>query len=402
MASHRKPKEPKKQAGPRKRSRLIPLGVVLGLGAAAIGGFAIAGSYDSHTSLTMNLAETSASTHHPGVTYYACRAKGKFTHVSVNKAPKCPAHSVLVHWTGHSGPTSSAKPQPQPTHMSDPPVSSAPASPTNAPSTTTPTAPANSPSSAAPSTSSAAPSSPPASGTGAQCVTSAARGQCGPYTYSGITGSSGSNTFVLNNMWAAKSGTTQTLTATSPGNWSVLANVSPPGSTAVQTYPDTQEIYTLANNTPAPLSSFGSITSSFTEKMGAASGTSAEAGYDIWLGQNSSTNYADEVMIWNDQVNRGTCGGATVKATANFGGSNGVPQQNWTLCEYGGTELIWYLTNGGEQAGSVDVLSMLTWLESHGYLAAGSGLNQIDYGFEICSTPSAETFAVSQYGIKSS
>ena len=215
---------------PRKRSRLIPLGVVLGLGAAAIGGFAIAGSYDSHTSLTMNLAETSASTHHPGVTYYACRAKGKFTHVSVNKAPKCPAHSVLVHWTGHSGPTSSAKPQPQPTHMSDPPVSSAPASPTNAPSTTTPTSPANSPSSAAPSTSSAAPSSPPASGTGAQCVTSAARGQCGPYTYSGITGSSGSNTFVLNNMWAAKSGTTQTLTATSPGNWSVLANVSPPGS----------------------------------------------------------------------------------------------------------------------------------------------------------------------------
>ena len=48
------------------------------------------------------------------------------------------------------------------------------------------------------------------------------------------------------------------------------------------------------------------------------------------------------------------------------------------------------------------MLARLTWLESHGYLAAGSGLNQIDYGFEICSTPSAETFAVSQYGIKSS
>jgi hypothetical protein len=45
---------------------------------------------------------------------------------------------------------------------------------------------------------------------------------------------------------------------------------------------------------------------------------------------------------------------------------------------------------------------MLNWLESHGYLPAGSGLNQIDYGFEICSTPSAETFTLSQYGIKSS
>ena len=89
-------------------------------------------------------------------------------------------------------------------------------------------------------------------------------------------------------------------------------------------------------------------------------------------------------------------------ATATFGGSNGVPQQNWTLCKWGGSELIWYLTSGNEQSGTVDILSMLTWLESHGYLPAGSGLNQIDYGFEICSTTGAETFTVSQFSIKSS
>jgi hypothetical protein len=232
-------------------------------------------------------------------------------------------------------------------------------------------------------------------------MTSAVKGSCGPYTYPAITGSNGSSTFVLNNMWAANSGTTQTLTASNPGSWSVAANSQPAGSTAVQTYPDTQEIYTGSGNTPVALSSFDSIISSFTEKMGEASGTSAGAAYDIWLGQNSSTNYADEVMIWNDQVNRGTCGGASVKATADFGGSNGVPQQSWTLCKYGSSELIWYLTNGNEQSGTVDVLSMLTRLESHGYLPAGSGLNQIVYGFEICSTPSAETFTVSQFAIKS-
>jgi hypothetical protein len=228
-------------------------------------------------------------------------------------------------------------------------------------------------------------------------VTSAVHGSCGPFDYPGITGSGGSNTFVLNNMWNAKSGTTQNLTASNPGSWSVVANSAPPGSTAVQTYPDTQEIYTRPDDTPLPLSSFGSITSSFTEKMSAAGGTDAEAAYDIWLGQGSSTNYADEVMIWNDQENRGTCGGATVESTATFGGSNGVPQQNWTLCKFGGSELIWYLTSGNEQSGTVDVLSMLTWLESHGYLPAGSGLNQIDYGFEICSTPAAEAFTVSQF-----
>jgi hypothetical protein len=202
-------------------------------------------------------------------------------------------------------------------------------------------------------------------------------------------------------MWGAKSGTTQKLSVNDPGSWNVVANSQPAGSTAVQTYPDTQQIYTRSDNTPDPLSGFGSIISSFNEDMGGGSGTSAEAAYDIWLGQNSSTNYANEVMIWNDQANRGTCGGATVKAKASFGGSRGVPRQNWTLCKWGSSELIWYLASGNESSGTVDVLSMLTWLESHGYLPANSGLNQIQYGFEICSTHGAATFTVSHFGITS-
>jgi hypothetical protein len=386
MTSHRKSRQGKEQAKPWRFRKLVPLGVVLCLGAAALGGSAVAGVFRGRTPLTLNLSGAPGSTDRgstdPGQTFYACLASGRLTHVSVTAAPKCPAHSVPVHWTGHSGPTSSPTPQPKPSRASAPPASSPPTSPP----------------SAVPSTSSAAPSSP----TGPRCVTSAVHGSCGPFDYPGITGSGGSNTFVLNNMWNAKSGTTQTLTASNPGSWSVVANSAPPGSTAVQTYPDTQEIYTRPDDTPLPLSSFGSITSSFTEKMSAAGGTDAEAAYDIWLGQGSSTNYADEVMIWNDQENRGTCGGATVETTATFGGSNGVPQHNWTLCKFGGSELIWYLTGGNEQSGTVDVLSMLTWLESHGYLPAGSGLNQIDYGFEICSTPAAEAFTVSQFSIKSS
>lgn len=202
-------------------------------------------------------------------------------------------------------------------------------------------------------------------------------------------------------MWGAKSGTTQKLSVNDPGSWNVVANSQPAGSTAVQTYPDTQQIYTRSDNTPDPLSGFGSIISSFNEDMGGGGGTSAEAAYDIWLGQNSSTNYANEVMIWNDQANRGTCGGATVKAKASFGGSRGVPRQNWTLCKWGSSELIWYLASGNESSGTVDVLSMLTWLESHGYLPANSGLNQIQYGFEICSTHGAATFTVSHFGITS-
>ena len=230
------------------------------------------------------------------------------------------------------------------------------------------------------------------------CTTSSPDGTCGPYTYPRITGSNGNNTYVRNNMWAAKSGTTQTLNATDPGNWNVVANAQPPGSTAVQTYPDTKEVYTTSNS-PDPLSGYSSIYSSFTENMNATSQTSAQAAYDIWLGQNTATNYADEVMIWNDQANRGTCGGGTPQASASFGGSGGVPMQTWNLCKWGSSELIWYLAGSNEQSGTVDVLAMLNWLVSHGYLPQGTGLNEIDYGFEICSTNGAETFQVSSYSI---
>jgi hypothetical protein len=356
--------------------KLVLLAAVLCLMvAAAFGGYAAA---NNRTSETLNLAGAQAGASGQAVTIHACLASGKLTRVSMAAAPKCPAKSVPVQWSVQSGPASSPKPLPSSAPSSRPSSSS---SPSQAPS--------------------ASPTSPPgSSGPGTACVRSANNGTCGPYDYAGISGSGSNDTLVIQDVWNPIKGGSQTLTAYNPGNWSVSANM-PAGNTGVVSYPDTQQIYTRGNNTPDPLSGFGSITSSFTEKMNAASGTSAEAAYDIWLGQNSSTNYADEVMIWNDQANRGTCGGATVKANASFGGANGVPQQNWTLCKWGSSELIWYLTSGKEPSGVVDILSMLTWLESHGYLPANSGVNLIDYGFEICSTSGAETFTVSRFAIES-
>ena len=254
MASHRKPREPQEQAKPGKRRLLVPLVVVLCLGGAASGGAAMAGAYSSPTPLSVNLAGASGSTN-PGVTVYACLASGKLSHVSVTAAPKCPANTVPVHWTGQTDPTSSPTTQPPPTMTSNPPTSSPPVKPTSTP--TTP----------APVTSSTTPSTPPTQGPA--CVTSKSNGSCGPYTYSAITGSSGSSTYVLNNMWAANSGTTQTLTSTGPGSWSVLANAGPAGNTGVQTYPDTQQIYTRSNNTPDPLSSFSSYADLFVMPMSA-------------------------------------------------------------------------------------------------------------------------------------
>ena len=279
-------------------------------------------------------------------------------------------------------PTGSPAPTPIP--------SSAPAShtPTPAPSSSAPATPAPTP---APSSS--APSPAPSSGTA--CTTSAAQGECGPYSDAQITDTT-SNTSVGNDVWNPISGWHQTLHVTNPGDWSVTANM-PAGNTAVVSYPSLGANYGQSGTgNSTPLSDFKSIYSSFDENMNANSNTSAWAAYDIWLGPSSGTNWSYEVMIQHDFANNGAC---TAEASATFGGSGGVPVQKWNLCQFG-SELVWKLTGGNEQSGKVDVLAMLNWLVSHGYMASDTGLFQIGYGWEICSTGGQnENFQLNNFSI---
>ena len=50
-------------------------------------------------------------------------------------------------------------------------------------------------------------------------------------------------------------------------------------------------------------------------------------------------------------------------------------------CKYD-TELVWQLTGTNEQSGRVDILSMLRWWRTR-VPAAGNGLWQIDFGFDL-------------------
>ena len=231
------------------------------------------------------------------------------------------------------------------------------------------------------------------SSTPAACTTSAQKGTCGPYDYPQITGTT-SNTSVGNDVWGPISGWQQTLAVTNPGNWQVTASI-PAGNTAVVSYPSVGANYGQTNNTSTPLSHYSSIYSSFSENMNATSKTTAWATYDIWLGQGTSTNWSAEVMIEQDFANNGAC---TLAATASFGGSGGVPVQAWNLCQFG-SELVWNLPTS-EQAGRVDILPMLNWLVTHGYLPQDSGLWAIGYGWEICSTGGVnENFQVNRFSI---
>ena len=248
-----------------------------------------------------------------------------------------------------------------------------------------------------------APKPPPIlnSSPGPVCTVSGAMGRCGPYrSYRLITGTT-SSTYIGNNVWNPIPGWRQTLYAADPGDWQVTANM-PAGNTAVVSYPSIGANYGQVTDVPTPLTDYSSLYSSFSENMNATAGTSAWAAYDIWLGPENcfpavSSCASDEVMIQHDFAGNGAC---TTLATAAFGGHGGVPVRKWHLCRYG-SELIWKLTRN-EQSGSVDILSMLTWLVNHGYLRAGTGLWLIGYGWEICSTGGVnENFQVSSFSIRS-
>ncbi len=223
------------------------------------------------------------------------------------------------------------------------------------------------------------------------CVTSTLKGHCPFGPNSQITGAS-SAPWVDQNVWSPVPGWQQTLSADSPNDFQVVANM-PVGNTGVVAYPNSGVYFSGA------VDSYSRFTSSFVEDMHKTHQTSGWAMFDLWF-----NNWHNEVMIQYDFANNGDCDSL---ATATFGGSNGVPVQNWHLCEFGST-LDWKLGNSeanrtSEQSGSVDILAMIEWLEAHGYLPGHTTWTGFSNGWEICSTGGQnETLQMSSYSVTAS
>lgn len=178
----------------------------------------------------------------------------------------------------------------------------------------------------------------------------------------------------------------QTVTSYGPGDWSVTSDQAA-GNTAVLTYPDVQQVFTLTNDTDPPISGFSSITSSFTEAMNATAKTDGEAAYDIWLEDGNGPN---EIMIWVD--NHGQRPSGDDKGSVVIGGTT---YELWI-----GSHTISFVMSG-EQSGTVDILAVLHWLQSGGYVSSTADMSQIDFGWEICSTGGvSETFTISSYTLE--
>lgn len=166
---------------------------------------------------------------------------------------------------------------------------------------------------------------------GSTCTTSSATGTCGPYTDSSITGSGTYPIITENDVWSPPSTWSQTLYSTNPGDWYVVANFPTDSSGAIHTYPDTNIEY--YDGTEPTLDSYSYMYSSFSETPDTSSTTVSDIGFDIWM-----NNWANEIMIQHQVVNIVPCtqfATHVVATNVTFGGSNGVPQKTWNLCQFG-------------------------------------------------------------------
>lgn len=232
------------------------------------------------------------------------------------------------------------------------------------------------------------PTTPSPTATSAACVTSADFGSCGPYAFSSVSANNADGN-AIQDVWNHVD-INQTLTAHSASDWSVSATST---GTAVQSYPDTQQTMTTSSDLANSLTP--DVNSTYAETV--PSNGIWESAYDIWLGSltNSGSQYNQEIMVWTDNHGQTPAGSNTGK-TAVIGG---VTYDIWT--EPGNSTVTLEATTNST-SGGVDVTTAIQDLQADGYVAAGEGYSQVDYGYEICSTNgSPETFALTGYTLSS-
>ena len=202
------------------------------------------------------------------------------------------------------------------------------------------------------------------------CELTTAMGTCGPYYDTSLT-STHWGQITQNDVWNPPSTWTQDLYSTSPGNWYAILNFPTDSSGAIHTYPSSAIQWSEdgeggVDYEDPTLDSFTEIVASWSETVpGSSTSTVTDVGFDNWMNA-----WGNEVMVQTQMVNTDVCtdwATHVVATNVQFGGSNGVPIQNWNLCQNGNygsgsVELVWQYAapsgskNFGESSGTIDLL----------------------------------------------
>lgn len=193
---------------------------------------------------------------------------------------------------------------------------------------------------------------------------------------------------LYNNIWGSGAGT-QCIWANSYSNWGV--NADHPDTGGVKSYPNSElpDINTR-------ISDLSSLTSSFDSTVPAAGSYSTT--YDIWSGRRY------EIMLWMNY--RGAVG-----PWAGIYDDQGNPIPNvenvtvgghsWDAYYNGGVQgrhVISLLRTSNTYAGTVDILAVLQWIQSQGWIGNIS-IEKVQLGFEITSSPGGLDFTMNSYSV---
>ena len=189
-------------------------------------------------------------------------------------------------------------------------------------------------------------------------------------------------------MWGAGGhrGARQVVCARNPGHWQVHAKM-PRGNTAVLTYPNVAQLLTGTSEVGRPVSSFTRITSRYAERS-PRHGWRGEFAWDIWSSRTGPG--PDEIMIWVDNHGQVPSGHVTAHAR--------VYGQRWAV--WSGDGAVSLVLNHRQARGRLHILALLRWLVRHHYMRASATIDQIQAGWEECSTGGRwRTFAVTRYNL---
>jgi hypothetical protein len=194
---------------------------------------------------------------------------------------------------------------------------------------------------------------------------------------------------LYNNIWGDGAGE-QCIWANSYRNWGVWADH--PDTSGVKSYPNSE-----LPNINTSLSDLQSLTSDFDVTVPAAGAYTST--YDIWSGRRY------EIMLWMNQ--EGPIG-PWAGAWDEFG--NPIPDatdvtvggHTWNAYYNGGVHgrhVISLLRTSNTSAGSVDILAVLNWIQTQGWIGDIT-IDEVQFGFEITSSAGGLDFTVNDYSVE--
>jgi predicted chitinase len=195
---------------------------------------------------------------------------------------------------------------------------------------------------------------------------------------------------VNNNVHNPAEAGAQSIHVYGPRCWYVEADHSRtdvrPGS--IKSYPDTQRNFDRA------IDSFSTLTSTFS--MTNPPVGEWNAAYDIWINGFGSKSTA-EVMIWTDHRYPASIPpkNATEHTKVTFDGQSFTA---WWRESHPGGRYIALVMDTKTATGSVDLLKVLRWLVSKGWVKGSDKVSAVEYGVEIANTGGGpQTFRLNDF-----